>query len=174
MHYWKGFRTIRKRLALELILVSDVITIGTHSKKERLMVRKVIFLTTLAVAIILSSSCAPRQFQVSPPEQVNLVASDNGENVRLFAGQELIIHLDSNPSTGYTWETKDLDTNMFMQVGDTSFTSSNPNLVGSGGTQTLTLKVLNAGTNTLTLIYHRPWEKDVQPAKTFSVTATVK
>jgi inhibitor of cysteine peptidase len=143
-------------------------------KKEKIMVRKAIFLTSVTVAIILSTGCAPRQFQVSPPEQVNLVVSDNGENVRLFAGQELIIQLDGNPTTGYTWETKDLDTNMFMQVGDARFTSSDPKLVGSGGTQTLTLKVLNAGTSTLTLIYHRPWEKDVKPAKTFTVTVTVK
>ncbi len=138
------------------------------------MVRRAIFLTTLAVVIILSTGCASQQFQVSPPEQVNLVAADNGENVRLFAGQELIIQLDGNPTTGYTWETKDLDTNMFTQVGDVQFTSSNPKLVGSGGTQTLTLKVLNAGTSTLSLIYHRPWEKNVQPAKTFTVTVTVK
>jgi inhibitor of cysteine peptidase len=143
-------------------------------KEEKIMVRKAIFLTTLAVVIILSTGCAPRQYQVSPPEQVNLVASNNGQNVRLFAGQELIIQLDGNPTTGYTWETKDLDTKMFMQVGDTKFTSSNPKLVGSGGTQTLTLKVLNAGTSTLTLVYHRPWEKDVQPIKTFSVKVTVK
>ncbi len=138
------------------------------------MVRKAIFLTTLVVGIILSTGCAPRQFQVSPPEQVNLVAADNGQNVRLFAGQELIIQLDGNPTTGYTWETKDLDTKMFMQVGDVQFTSSDPKLVGSGGTQTLTLKVLNTGTSTLTLIYHRPWEKDVKPANTFTVTVTVK
>jgi len=143
-------------------------------KKEKIMVRKAIFLATFSAVIILVTGCAPRQFQVSPPEQVNLVASDNGENVSLFAGQELIIQLDGNPTTGYTWETKDLDTNLFRQVGDVQFTSSNPKLVGSGGVQTLTLKVLNTGTGTLTLIYHRPWEKDVQPAKTFSVTVTVK
>jgi inhibitor of cysteine peptidase len=143
-------------------------------RKEKIMVRKAIFLTALAVVIILSSGCAPQQLQVSPPEQVNLVASNAGQNVRLFAGQELIIQLDGNPTTGYTWETKDLDTKMFAQVGEVQFTSSNPKLVGSGGTQTLTLKVLNAGTSTLTLIYHRPWEKNVQPLKTFTVTVTVK
>jgi inhibitor of cysteine peptidase len=138
------------------------------------MVHKAFFLTSLAIVIILSTGCASQQFQVSPPEQVNLVASNNGQNVRLFAGQELIIQLDGNPTTGYTWETKNLDTKMFSQVGDVQFTSANPKLVGSGGTQTLTLKVLNTGTSTLTLIYHRPWEKDVQPLKTFSVTVTVK
>ena len=104
------------------------------------MVRKAIFLATLAAVIILITGCAPRQFQVSPPEQVNLVASDNGENVSLFAGQELIIQLDGNPTTGYTWETKDLDTNLFRQVGDVQFTSSNPKLVGSGGVQTLLIQ----------------------------------
>ena len=138
------------------------------------MIRHALFPTVLAAVLILSAGCGAQPVQVSPPEQVNLVASDNGGKVTLFAGQELIIQLSGNPSTGYILETKDLEASMFMQVGDTKFTSSNPNLVGSGGTQTLTLRILKTGTTTLTLVYHRPWETDVKPVNTFSVKVTVK
>jgi inhibitor of cysteine peptidase len=54
------------------------------------------------------------------------------------------------------------------------FASSNPNLVGSGGSLTLTFRVLKTGPAALTLVYHRPWETNVAPLQTFSITATVK
>ena len=138
------------------------------------MQRITLFLTALAAAVILSACSPPQSIQVSPPEQLPITTSDNGTKVNAFDGQELVITLDGNPSTGYTWETKDLDPTMFLQVGETQFTSSNPNLVGSGGTQTLTIRTLKTGTATLTLVYHRPWETGVAPADTFSVVLLVK
>jgi inhibitor of cysteine peptidase len=138
------------------------------------MIRQPLLLPALAAVIVLTSGCGAKQMQVSPPEQVNLTASDNREKVTLFAGQELIIQLNGNPSTGYTWEAKDLDATMFKQVGGPKFSSSNPNLVGSGGTMTLTFRVLKTGNATLTLVYHRPWETSVEPVDTFSITAMVK
>lgn len=121
-----------------------------------------------------SSGSGSGTVQVSPPEQVNLTASDNGQNLTLFAGQELVIQLAGNPSTGNTWEVKDLEEGMFQQVGEAVFAASNPNLVGSSGTQTLTFRVLKTGPAALTLVYHRPWETKVAPLQTFSITATVK
>ena len=132
------------------------------------------FLIAIIVVLILSACSHPQTVQVSPPEQLPIATADNGTKVNAFVGQELVITLEGNPSTGYTWETKDLDTTMFQQVGDATFTSSNPNLVGAGGTQTLTIKALKAGTATLTLVYHRPWETGVAPANTFSVVLMIK
>ena len=139
------------------------------------MERITLFLTALLAVIILSACGSQSQsIQVSPPEQLPITASDNGTKVTAFAGQELVITLDGNPSTGYTWETKDLDKTVFSQVGETQFNSSNPNLAGSGGTQTLNIRILKTGTATLTLVYHRPFETGVAPAKTFSVVLMVK
>ncbi len=131
------------------------------------MSRKTLSLVTLIMVFILATAC-------SSTKQANLTAADKGGQVEVKVGEQIVIKLDSNPSTGYTWEAKDLDTTMFEQVGDTAFTSSNPSLVGAGGTLTLTFKVLKAGTNTLTLVYHRPWETDVDPIDMFAVTVIVK
>ena len=142
------------------------------------MNRSPFFLSALAILIIVSASCGARNstgnIQVSPPEQVNLTAANNGQNITLFAGQELVITLDGNPTTGYTWEAKDLDASMFKQVGEATFTASNPNLVGSGGTQTVNIRVLKSGSAALTLVYHRTWETAVAPLHTYSITAIVK
>jgi inhibitor of cysteine peptidase len=138
------------------------------------MQRLTLFLSALAAVFFLSACSQPQPVQVSPPEQLPITSSDNGTKVTAFAGQTLVITLEGNPSTGYTWETKDLDPTMFMQVGETQFTSSNPNLVGSGGTQTLNIQILKTGTSTLELVYHRPFEKDAVPVKTFSIELLVK
>jgi len=121
----------------------------------------------LALLLILAAAC-------SPAKPVSLTAANKGSQVGVKAGEQIEITLDGNPSTGYTWEAKDLDSTMFEQTGDPVFNSSNPSLVGSGGTLTLTFKALKAGTATLTLVYLRPWETGVDPIDTFAVTVTVK
>ena len=142
------------------------------------MIRSLFFQLVLAALIILTAGCGTqktgRDIQVSPPELVNLTASNNGEKITLFAGQELVIQLVGNPTTGYTWEAKNLDASMFKQIGDATFSSSNPDLVGSDGSITLSFRVLKTGTANLTLVYHRPWETNVEPVDTFSITAMVK
>jgi len=130
------------------------------------MARKILFLVALAGMVILITGCGSVQTQLS--------AADNGKTVEVKAGDQIVIALEGNPSTGYTWEAKDLDASMFQQIGETEFKSSNPGLIGAGGTLTLTFKTLKAGTSALTLIYHRPWETDVAPVNTFMVNVTVK
>jgi inhibitor of cysteine peptidase len=130
------------------------------------MARRIIFLVTLAAIVILITGCSSGQTQ--------LTAADNGKTVEVRAGDQLTIVLEGNPSTGYTWEAKDLDANMFQQVGETEFKSSNPGLTGAGGTLTLTFKALKTGTSMLTLVYHRPWEATAEPQSTFEITVTAK
>lgn len=130
------------------------------------MARKTLFLVALAAMVILITGCSSGQTQ--------LTAADNGKTVEVRAGNQITIVLEGNPSTGYTWEAKDLDASMFQQVGETEFKSGNPGLVGAGGTLTLTFKALKSGSATLTLVYHRPWETGVEPQNIFVVTVTVK
>ena len=103
-----------------------------------------------------------------------LTVKDNGTAVTVNTGDTFTVRLEGNPSTGFTWEAKDLDTSILEQVGDPKFSGGAPGMVGSGGDLTLTFKALKPGTTTLTLIYHRPWETDVEPIDTFSITITVK
>ena len=113
------------------------------------MLRKNQFLVFLIFVLVLVAGC-------TPAKPVALTVADKGSQVDVKMGDQFTITLDGNPSTGYSWEAKDLDTTMFEQVGDPVFNSSNPGLVGSGGTLTLTFKVLKSGTATLALVYHRP------------------
>ncbi len=103
-----------------------------------------------------------------------LTAADNGKTVTVKSGDLIVITLDGNPSTGYTWEAKDLDASLLEKVGEPEFKSSNPGLIGASGSITLTFKSLKAGTTPLVLVYHRSWETDVAPLSTYSVTIVAK
>ncbi len=126
-----------------------------------------LLIIVILFALAISSGCGKAG-------DVKLTASDNGKTVDVKANTEIVISLDGNITTGYTWEAKDLDTSMLQQVGEPEFKSSDPSLVGSGGTITLTFKSLKAGTTTLNLVYHRSWEKDVAPLSTYTVTIVAK
>jgi inhibitor of cysteine peptidase len=131
------------------------------------MLRKFLPLVVIFILLLSAIGCTTNK-------QLTLTAGDNGRQVEIEAGGKIVINLEGNPSTGYTWEAKDLDTSLLEQVGDPVFISTAPGLVGSGGTLTLTFKSLKAGITSLKLVYHRPWEPGVDPLDTFTITVTSK
>jgi len=104
--------------------------------------------------------------------EVKLDAGDDGSQVELKAGQTLVVSLEGNPTTGYTWEAAELDEQVLRQVGEAEFNPES-DAIGAGGVQTLRFETVNSGQTTLNLVYHRPWEEDVEPAETFSVQVVV-
>jgi len=104
--------------------------------------------------------------------EVWLTEHDNGSLAQLGEDQTLVISLESNPSTGYLWEVAEIDENVVQQVGKAEFEQMAP-LLGAPEKQTLRFKPAGAGQSTLRLVYHRPWEKDVKPAREFSIQVVV-
>lgn len=120
----------------------------------------------LAVSLVFTVGCKP--------QSVQLTETDNGKEIPLNVGEQLVITLPGNPSTGYSWEVTTIDTIILNQVGEPQFASDNTNLVGAGGVLTLTFEAKKAGSTTLELVYHRPWETGVEPLQTFTIQVTVK
>ena len=132
------------------------------------MIHRILFVIVLAAVIVPTAGCGSKQIEVT--------SADNGKKLNVRAGEQFVVVLEGNPSTGYIWEAKDLDASMIQQVGETEFKSSNsnPGFAGAGGTLTLKFRALKVGTTNLTLVYHRPWETDVKPLSSFTTTITVK
>jgi predicted secreted protein len=109
-------------------------------------------------------------------ELIDLNESSNGKVYNVKVGQEFIVSLDSNPSTGYTWDfNKDLDDKLLALETDKAYISdatANDNIVGQGGKTCWKFKALQAGTTEIEFRYARPWES-VQPAKTYKVTINI-
>ena len=59
-----------------------------------------------------------------------ITQTDNGKAVQVHAGDTLVIQLDENASTGYTWAVNKIDTTVLLLQGST-YTASG-NVPGSG------------------------------------------
>jgi len=105
--------------------------------------------------------------------QADLAAADSGGQVALKPGQTFTLTLDSNPTTGYSWEFVGLDSQNVVEVVKQEY-KADSKLIGSGGVDTIRLKAVQVGEAVITLVYHRSWEKDVAPLETFTYTVTVQ
>lgn len=106
-----------------------------------------------------------------------LTKADKGSSVSLKVGDTLSIALDSNPSTGYSWQIAQNDKTLLAPLGDPTFDlGPKTPLAGASGTETFNFQAAGKGSATLSLIYVRPWEKTVTPTPedTYTVTVTVQ
>lgn len=105
----------------------------------------------------------------------SLTNADNGKQITAKTGETLTLALDSNPTTGYSWQVLEINNTILVQQGDPEYkqASGTEGLVGSGGTETFRFNAAGAGTTTLKLGYMRPWES-VPPIETFTVQVIVQ
>jgi inhibitor of cysteine peptidase len=93
-----------------------------------------------------------------------------GDSISVANGDEFIIALEANPSTGYTWDAGSNPNVTFVSSKQVSAEDAPP---GASGTQELTFKATKKGSSTLELAYARQFEGGVPPAQTASFDVTV-
>ena len=96
-------------------------------------------------------------------------AGSEGSTVEIGVGETLQVRLEANPTTGYEWVV--LDAGVLELVSQRHRPESDAD--GSGGVTTLTFSPTGTGTADLTLGYLQPWEEDVEPIETFTITVSV-
>ena len=98
---------------------------------------------------------------------------DVGEDINVEVGQEFIIALGSNPSTGYSWQASYDETMLELVGGESTYEAdeTDEEVVGGGGTEFFRFKALKAGAVEITMTYAQPWEGgEVGDTKVFSGT----
>ena len=120
----------------------------------------VILLTSIVVESALSGPVPQR-----PPGEIRIGAQDNGGKVRLGEDNFLAVGLEANLSTGYAWEVAVESAGILQMVGEDFVPESD--LLGAPGIQTLHFLARAKDVTTLNLVYRRPWEEGVAPAKEF-------
>ena len=135
------------------------------------MIRKLKSITRVIAYAFLAAALLAALTACSAANEVNLGADDNGSQIELQADQTLVIGMEGNPTTGYSWEVEEVDEAVLRQVGEAEFEPES-DAVGSGGVQILRFEAVNSGQTDLELVYHRSWE-DEEPLETFSVQVTI-
>ena len=124
------------------------------------MKRLLVTATTSILAVGLLAGCAGGIETYTDAEQT----------ISTTVGQEFVIALDSNPTTGYTWE-ESYDEAMLKLV-ESKYEpgkQAEEGLVGAGGTQYFQFTALQTGKTEITLAYKRSWETEIADQKVFSV-----
>ena len=91
------------------------------------------------------------------------------KTITTSVNQEFVIALDSNPTTGYSWEESHDDSMLGLVDEEYKPDEKASGLVGAGGTQYFRFKALKTGNTEITLIYKRAWETGILEQKVFSV-----
>ena len=125
-----------------------------------------VFAALCAIVVLLSACAGPGGASVTLRE------TDVGRTIDLKRGDKLIVELEGNPTTGFSWTMADLESDVLKAEGEPEF-SADPGMVGGSGTFTFTFAAARSGTMLLKLLYHQAWDKETPPAKTFDVTVTV-
>jgi inhibitor of cysteine peptidase len=96
--------------------------------------------------------------------------TDPGQTVTIGAGQQFVIALGSNPTTGYNWQ-ESYDQTMLELVEKTykPGEEADNGVVGAGGVEYFRFKTLNKGETEITLVYQRSWEEEFLDQKIFII-----
>ncbi len=108
--------------------------------------------------------------------EVNVNEADNDGQIELEQGQILVVTLQSNPTTGYSWQQAENQEPFLEKMGEPQFTQTptdGPPVVGAGGWEIFRFKAVSVGQMTLQLGYRRSWEEGVDPILTFSIEVIV-
>lgn len=106
--------------------------------------------------------------------KVTVTREDDGGTVELSMGQTLVVELDSNATTGYSWRVTKIDEDIVEQEGDGTYVQTgDPDAMGAGGIETFEFKSVASGRTRLELSYVRSFEEEDDP-RTFGLEVVVR
>ena len=102
------------------------------------------------------------------PHQVQIVESQNGQTITVRKGDDVVVTFVASSGTGYQWTMEPTE----LATAKEEDIPLKPGL--PGGPVNIMFHMQVKQTVTLKFDFARAWEKDEQPAKTFSVTLEVQ
>ena len=124
-------------------------------------------ITAVLFSLLACSSAASKE--------VSLDIASSGKEVTLATGGTLTVTLESNITTGYSWnENANIGDKAVLQQTDHKYQPPATPIPGAGGKEAWTFKALKAGRSSISLEYRRPFEPNAAPAKTFTLTVVVR
>ncbi|MFN7172661.1 MAG: protease inhibitor I42 family protein, partial [Fimbriimonadaceae bacterium] len=146
-------------------------------------IHRLLLLATVAFATAVS---------FSQGRTVTVTMDQNQSQVNLSIGDQLVLDLPANPSTGYSWQVvsnnpallqpmpgttrpaQERRDNLVGQVVGAILGSENPGAVGEGTIQSVRFRAVGSGGEALTLKYQRPWEGMASNAASFTILVVIR
>lgn len=104
--------------------------------------------------------------QIPDNAEDNETDKDNSEKISIAIDKTTSIQLETNPTTGYSWN-YDIEDNTIATITSEEYIPDQQadEIVGAGGTKIYTIQGLKEGTTSIEFKYQRPWESK-QPIQT--------
>jgi inhibitor of cysteine peptidase len=99
---------------------------------------------------------------------VTLTSVDDGKAVGVHPGDELVVRLSENPTTGYRWHIDRADGPLHLETD--AYHPAPSVQIGSGGVREFRFRAAAAGSARLELKYWQPWEGERSVVERFAVT----
>jgi inhibitor of cysteine peptidase len=107
-------------------------------------------------------------------DTVHLTEAESGLAVALEVGQEVVVTLAANPSTGFQWSYRATPEGVVDPIGESEYIPDQPVLTGSGGRERFRFTARRAGSAALQFEYRRPFEPGSPPARTAGYSLVVR
>lgn len=104
--------------------------------------------------------------------RMQISAADSGKSLAADVGDELVVSLPENPTTGYRWQVDSLGSSLVLERDD--FALPRAAAIGAEGTRLLTFRATTPGHARLQLALRRDWEKKKPPMQDFSLSVDVQ
>lgn len=101
---------------------------------------------------------------------MTLTEAEDGHEVVLAVGDELVVLLDENPTTGYRWAVTCAEG---FELAEDSYEPAQPMAFGSGGRRELHFRATAAGRAELELSHRQEWEGEGSARGHFRARALV-
>ncbi|VVM73683.1 hypothetical protein PS645_01896 [Pseudomonas fluorescens] len=120
------------------------------------------------IALVLLAGCA------SPSKQNLTVEKQSACPLKMRNGQNLILTLPSNPTTGYRWAIQDSAGGVLHALGPEVYRNpEDAGVVGAAGVSTWRFQAFASGNGRLRLTSQQPWAPEVLPVETFDCAISV-
>ncbi len=104
--------------------------------------------------------------------ETTLTAADNGRDIDLAVGDDVVVELRENATTGYRWAIDEpLPSGLSLLGSDYEPGGTAP---GAGGTRRFRLRASGPGSGALSLKLWREWQGDGSVTERFRVNLTVR
>lgn len=133
------------------------------------------FIASILISSSLIFACSNSTITQNQVNTVPILVSEkeaDASEIEVNLGEEFVIVLDRNATTGYQWAVENYD-NKFITFIESKYEPSG-DATGAGGKSVWTFKANNQGKTIISMKYSRPWEKDVEPIKKQKFNVNIK
>ena len=117
-------------------------------KKVMIIAAAIVIVGAVVLTVAKTQSWQPRSYTVD----------GEGYSVQVVNGNELLLDLDTNPTTGYSWAITSAPEQFASDYDNYIQDEAEEGMTGVGGTQEYHIIALNDGTGIMTLEYKQDWD----------------